>query len=259
MKIKNILAAFIIVFFGCVLLVDCAHKKQDTETEAGQGAPETPVKQTDPNSLSDQEKEDGWQLLFDGTSFSGWRSFKEETVNNGWIVEDGTMMALGKGGDLGGDVVTEKMYRDFELRLEWKISPGGNSGIFFRVLEEDHPTVYATGPEYQIVDDLGFPEPLENWQTTGANYGLHPPENPKIKPAGEWNTSRIVVQGAKISHYLNGSLVVAYELWTEEWNKKVQESKWADYPEYGRAKSGFIGLQDHGNKVWFRNIRIKEL
>jgi len=211
------------------------------------------------NRLTDEEIEGGWKLLFNGYSTAGWRGYNTKEMDEGWTVEDGNLVALGKGGDIGGDIITDEEFGSFELALEWKISPGGNSGILYHVVEGDYPAVYATGPEYQIIDDLGFPEPLEEWQTTGANYGMHAPQRTKIKPAGEWNSSRIILENDHVEHWLNGVKVVEYTLWNDEWNKLVAEGKWKNYPDYGRARKGHISLQDHGSMTWFRNIKIRTL
>jgi hypothetical protein len=212
------------------------------------------------NVLTKKEIEDGWQLLFNGKTLDNWRGYKMDSVPANWIVEDDCLVTLGQGGDAFGDIITRDKYRNFDLKVEWKLSPEGNSGIFYHVVEgKNDPTVYATGPEYQIIDDIGYPEKLEDWQTTGANYGLNPPHNPKIQPAGEWNTSEIVVNGPHVIQYLNGGKVVEFDMWTKEWKEAVANSKWKDYPDYGLAKTGYIGLQDHGSKIWFRNIKIKKL
>ncbi len=193
------------------------------------------------NSLTDQEKAEGWELLFDGKTTGGWRGFKQEKVNEGWQVIDGTLVGLGKGGDLGGDIITIDRFEDFELYLEWAISEGGNSGIFFHVLEGDYPTVYATGHEYQLIDDVGFSQKLEEWQKTGANYAMHNAIGIKLKPVGEFNTSGIKVKDGFVEHWLNGEKIVGYELWTNDWNKLIKNSKWNDYPGYGLARKGHIG------------------
>jgi len=212
-----------------------------------------------PNTLSEQEVEEGWILLFDGETPNGWRSYLSDGIS-GWDVEDGALKALGLGGDIGGDIITDEQYENFDLQLEWKISPEGNSGILYLVVEDTaYDAVYHTGPEYQLLDDEGFPEPLEEVQLTGANYAMHVAENKELKPVGEWNTSRILVDHGHVEHWLNGKKVVEYELWSEDWEKRVQEGKWKDYPDYGRARKGHISLQDHGSVVWFRNIKIKEL
>ncbi|MCD4683209.1 MAG: DUF1080 domain-containing protein, partial [Bacteroidales bacterium] len=211
------------------------------------------------NQLTNTEIEQGWILLFDGKTTKGWRNFKQETVNEGWIVEEGDLVALGIGGDLGGDIITEDQFEDFELYLEWAISEGGNSGIFFRVLEENYSTVYATGPEYQLIDDEGYPDPLEEWQKSGANYAMHNAADKQLKPVGDFNSSRIKVKDGLVEHWLNGVKILEYELWKDDWKERVQNSKWKDHPGYGLARKGHIGLQDHGSVVKFRNIKIRDL
>ncbi len=208
------------------------------------------------------ETQSEWEPLFDGKSTAGWHTYGLDSVR-GWAVENGELIALGQAGHEGtaNDIVTEREFENFELSLEWKMSPGGNSGIFFNVVEDPakYATVYATGPEYQLVDDIGFPEKLEDWQKSAANYGMHPPSRSAIKPVGEWNQTRILVNKGHVEHWLNGEKVVEYQLWTPEWEALIKAGKWKDYPGYGLAKSGRIALQDHGNQVRFRNIKIREL
>jgi len=260
MRNKGLLILVFLSFLGLLFLNDCMHKRQGKKAEKSEISLSTPVAVSDSfNMLSAREKEEGWILLFNGKNLEGWRGFKMDTVPDNWTVEDHCMVCLGKGSDMKGDIITTRKYQNFDLKLEWKISTAGNSGIFFHVVEDDYLTTYATGPEYQLIDDLGYPEKLEDWQTTGANYAMDPPKNARIKPAGEWNTSEIIVHGPHVIHYLNGVKVVEYDLWTDEWKKKVQEGKWKNYPGYGLAKTGYIGLQDHGSKVWFRNMKIKGL
>ncbi|MCD4729743.1 MAG: DUF1080 domain-containing protein, partial [Bacteroidales bacterium] len=211
------------------------------------------------NELAEKEISEGWILLFDGQTTNGWRNFTEDKVNEGWQVYDGCLVGLGKGGDLGGDIITIDRYEVFELHLEWAISEGGNSGVFFHVLEGDYPTIYATGPEYQIIDDAGFSEPLEEWQKSGADYAMYNASDKVLKPVGEFNASRIKVLDGQVEYWLNGEKVVEYELWSDGWKKRVQKSKWKDYPGYGLARNGYIGLQDHGSVVKFRNIKIRDL
>ncbi len=203
----------------------------------------------------------GSVILFDGSSTDAWRGFGQDSLPQGWTVSDSLLYTSGQGGDLGGDIISRETFEDFELSLEWRISEGGNSGIFFHVVEGDYPAVYATGPEYQLIDDIGFAYPLEDWQQCGANYAMHPADtnSKKLHPAGEWNHSAIRVKDGKVVHWLNGQQVVEYELWTDDWKELVGTSKWKDYPDYGLALYGHVGLQDHGSPVAFRNIMISDL
>ncbi len=259
MKIRNILLSLFGLFFGLVLLIDCSHRKKKAELDQENIDQASVILSETMNTLSELEIQEGWELLFDGKTMNGWRNFQSEDTPKEWKVEAGNLVALGLGGDIGGDIVSEKEFENFHLKLEWKIVEGGNSGILYHVKEGDYSAVYATGPEYQIIDDIGYPEKLENWQICGANYAMHVPINSKIKPAGEWNTSEIIVDGTMVKHFLNGSKVVEFEMWTEEWNTLVKNSKWTNYPDYGKASKGHLALQDHGSLTSFRNIKIKEL
>lgn len=211
------------------------------------------------NTLTPKEEAEGWVVLFDGKTTDGWRGFNMEDIPSGWHVKDGCLVTSGKGDGVTGDIITVNQYGDFELYLEWAISPGGNSGIFFHVVEGDYLSTYATGPEYQLIDDIGYPGKLEEWQQTGADYAMHPADKSKKKlmPVGEFNSSEIRVDKGHVTHWLNGEKIVEYDLWTEEWFKLVKEGKWKDYPDYGLARTGYIGLQDHGSYIRFRNIKLK--
>lgn len=214
------------------------------------------------NTLTDQEKSDGWVLLFDGKTTDGWRKFNEDSIPTGWVVENGLLKSLGRGGDTGGDIIwTGRTFANFELTAEWKLSPGGNSGIFYHVVEgKQYAAQYETGPEYQVIDDLGFPDPLEKWQQVAADYAMYEPDSGKIvKPAGEWNTSRIVFTPEKVEYYLNGKMTVSFVPWSDDWHKRKAEGKWKDYPDYGVAKDGYFGLQDHGSVIYYKNVKVKPL
>ncbi len=203
-----------------------------------------------------------WTSLFNGHNTDGWRGFNKDSSPANWHVENGCLCTSSSGGsESSGDLITVEMFEDFELYLEWSISPGGNSGIFFNVTEGESGAAYETGPEYQIIDDTGFPGKLEVWQQTGANYALHPadPGKKTLRPVGEFNSSAIRVESGHVTHWLNDSIIVEYELWTDDWYRMVKNSKWKDYPGYGLSRKGHIGLQDHGSPVCYRNIRIREI
>ncbi len=213
--------------------------------------------QNDPiNTLSAKEKKEGWHLLFNGKNLDGWKKFQGKEVT-GWKVIDGILNNSGTGSDHGGDIITKDKYQNFELFLEWKIAPKSNSGIFYHVNEKVGKTIYSSGPEYQLLDDKGWPEKLHDDQYSGANYAMNAPQNAIVKDLSEWNQTRIIVDGAHVQHFLNGVKVVDYYLWDADWQARKENGKWKDYPYYGMAKKGNIGLQDHGGLTQFRNIKVK--
>lgn len=210
----------------------------------------------------DEVKAADWQYLFDGSSTKGWRGYNQLDLPKSWVIEDGCLKSLGTGGDIGGDIVYDKAFDNFELSLSWKISEGGNSGIFYHALEGDkYKAAYENAPEYQVLDDIGFPQPLEDWQQVGADYAMYPadPKTKVVKKAGEWNTTRILFTPEKVQHWLNGKKVVEFVPWSDDWHKRKAEGKWKDFPDYGMSKIGLIGLQDHGSFIWYKDIKIKEL
>lgn len=244
-----------IVYTLIALTVIVACKDHDKEKSTAAG-------QTNTSGKSAGSQEDNWMYLFDGTSVDGWRGYNEKTLPEGWVIEEGMLKSLGRGGDIGGDIVYGKEeFGEFELSLEWKIAEGGNSGIFYHVLEGGkYKAPYNNAPEYQVIDQIGFPQKLEPWQSIGADYGMYEPDfEGAVKKAGEWNTSRIVFTNEKVSYFLNGKKTVEYVPWSEDWTKRKEEGKWKDYPDYGIAKKGLIGLQDHGSYIWYKNIKIKKL
>jgi len=212
------------------------------------------------NRLTKKEVKAGWSLLFDGRTLNGWRTYqnKPSTV---WSVKEGTLYcraASGDKNDVRADIITVDQYENFEITIDWKIATGGNTGLLYLV-SEDQKQSYHTGPEYQMIDDIGFPQKLEDWQKTAANYAMNPAPTAKPLPAGKWNTTKIVVNHGHVEHWLNGKKVVEYRLWTQEWEENKAAGKWKDTPTYGKNKRGHIALQDHGSEAWFKNIKIRQL
>lgn len=197
-----------------------------------------------------------WMSLFDGKTMAGWRNVTAQLgdVPVGWHVIDGAITRTGE----GGDIVSLQQYGDFELQLEWKVQPGGNSGIIYRVDPKGTMT-YRSGPEFQVLDDALHVDGRSRLTAAGSVYGLYPAPAGIVKPAEQWNSVRIIVEGAHVEHWLNGVRIVEYELWSEDWVRRVRNSKFNEWPEYGQTKRGLIALQDHGDRVSYRNIRIREL
>ena len=202
-----------------------------------------------------QQTKTTWQVLFNGTSMNAWRGYKTDTVPAGWHIVDGTLAKETPVGDL----VSKEEFGDFELELEWKIGEAGNSGILYRGTEEyDH--IYWSAPEYQLLDDIKATDNKTRLTCAGAAYALYPSPEGHLKPVGEWNSTRIVARGPHIEHWLNGMKLLEYELGSPDWEAKVKSSKFAPYPNFGRAKKGHIALQgDHTGNLAFRNIRIRAL
>ncbi|MFI5156311.1 MAG: DUF1080 domain-containing protein [Chitinophagales bacterium] len=213
--------------------------------------------QTRDNTLTDAEKKSGWALLFDGKSMAGWR-FYQNKPNDSWEVVDGQLHCKREAVKQHADLVTREQYASFELELDWKVDKGANSGLLYHVLETKK-AAYETGPEYQLIDDLGYEGKLEDWQKSGADYAMHPPAQPASKPAGQYNHTRLVVNGPHVEHWLNGIKLADFTAWTPEWENLKKTGKWKDYPDYGLAKSGLIDLQDHDGGIWIKNVKIKKL
>jgi len=210
------------------------------------------VAQAQPNTLTPAEQKAGWRLLFDGQTTKGWRSYTADSMPDGWQVVDGALTRVSR----AGDIITKDKYRDFELMVDWMVPPGANSGIFYRAALGSE-AIYWSAPEFQVLDDARHADGKSLLTSSGSVYGLYPAIPGVAKPAGEWNTARIVVRGNHVEHWLNGKQFASYELGSEEWKTKVKASKFAAWPEYGKATEGYIGLQDHGDRVAFRNIKIK--
>ncbi len=243
-----------------------------------------PKKDALPESSEEEaETQSEWIYIFDGSSTEGWRAYDGEELPPGWTISDSTLtfdteLGLEQNYTGGKDIIYgAEEFDNFELSLEWKLPEGGNSGIFYHVQEGyDAPPVVA--PEYQLIDDanyarihdlteynlsLGYtekPEELKPLQQTGADYAMYPPDPDKIlHPVGEWNSSRIVFTPEKAEYWLNGKIVLSFVPWSEDWNARKNSDKWKTSPDYGKYKSGYIGLQDHSSPIWFKNIKIRKL
>lgn len=240
--IRKISVLFASVFTGMIMFVSC--------------------NQQAPNTLTEQEVADGWQLLFDGETLNGWRDYNGTELTEPWHVVDGCIQAKGEGSDGSGYMVTDKEYSNFELEWDFKLSKGGNSGMLYHVVERPEFAVpYVTGPEYQLLDVENFDGELEDWQKMGVDYAMHLPDLSKMKvnPYGEWNTAKIVFDNGHVEHWMNGEKILEFEAWTEDWFDKKNSGKWENAPEYGLSPRGVLSLQDHGYPASFRNIKIKEL
>lgn len=229
---------------------------------------ETPVAEVAaPNTLTEEEKTAGWELLFDGTTLDGWKRYNHDTIGPLWSVKEGVIICDGTGlgegsGNHGGSLMTTKTFGNFELSIEWKITPGGNSGILYHVVEsKEYGHDYETGPEYQVMDDAGWTGgELKPAQKVGSNYDMfEAPETKKVMPVGEWNVSRIFYKDGHVEHYLNGELTVSFDEGSDEYNKRYQVSKWVDHPAWNKSKVGAISLQDHGAPVYYRSIKVRAL
>jgi hypothetical protein len=213
-----------------------------------------------PNSLTEKEKENGWQLLFDGKTAEGWHGYNMSTFPGCWTIEEGSFTMNSEGGAEDQDVITNKKYRNFAFYVEYKLTKAANSGIIFQIEEDTiYKFPYETGPEFQVIDHENWPDPLEDWQINGANYAMYPPLVKPYKPVGEWNQLFLVVNGNSVTQILNGEVVVKYEKNSEEWLKLRNSGKWSDYPDWGKFDEGYISLQNHGTKVWYRSIKLKEI
>lgn len=205
-----------------------------------------------PNTLTPAERAAGWRLLFDGRTTTGWRGFKQPSMPGGWQVVDGALTRVSG----GGDIITIDQFANFELALEWQIGPGGNSGIMYRVTEAGDFT-FQTGPEMQVLDNAGHPDGASSLSSAGACYGLYPPTSDATRPVGSWNAVRIIANGTHVEHWVNGVKIVEYEIGSADWTMRWQASPHRDAVLYGRSPSGYIALQDHGDRVAYRSIKIR--
>src|SRR6266550_610898 len=205
--------------------------------------------------LTAEQRAAGWRSLFDGTSTAAWRGFRQQAMPAGWQIVDGVLTKTG----VVGDIITRDQFGDFELALDWKLSPGGNAGLFYRGTE-DYDHIYWSAPEYQLLDDAGHPDGQSRLTSAGADYALYPSPAGVVKPADQWNSTLIVVNGNSVQHWLNGQKLLEYELGSPDWQAKVKASKFLAYPNYGKATRGYIAIQgDHDGTLSIRNVRIREI
>jgi len=227
--------------------------------------------------------ENEWISLFDGETMDGWRGYNSQLMPPGWTAKDGMLMfdtelELEQNYKGGRDIIYgNQEFDNFELYVEWKIPVGGNSGIFYHI-KEGYGSPSEISPEYQLIDDVNYaqihdlksyneqfgslePSKLQDWQQTAADYAMHTADTllKKLNPAGKWNSTKIVFTKEKVEHWLNGEKVLSFVPWSEEWYEKRDLGKWKRAADYGKFSSGFIGFQDHGSSLWFKNIKIRKL
>jgi len=244
------------------LVAACSSAKKDNQ-EAQDTAQLTDAATASLPSLTETQKAEGWKLLFDGKSLNGWQIYKARK-NNTWEVKDGILHCKplnesAKGdGDERSDLMTSDEFENFEFSCDWKITANGNSGIIYRSTEEFEQPYYS-GPEYQLIDDANYkPKPTDK-QLTGSVYDMYITAPKSMKPVGEWNSTKIVVNGKHVEHWLNGQKIVEYEFGSPDWTKRKENSKWKEWKGYGMAAKGHITLQDHGHEASFKNVMVRTL
>lgn len=212
--------------------------------------------ETASNELSPLEIKAGYRSVFDGSSLEGWKGWRKDTIPKNWSLSNGTLMC-----SLGpdhGDIRSPEMYGDFDLLLEYKIERAGNSGIFYRATE-DSMYVWRVAPEFQVLDDEWAEDRKSLLTSAGSCYGLYPQVAAMGRPAGQWNEARIIAKGNHVEHWLNGVRIVTYDIGSPDWENCLRKSKFAKFADFGKKPRGYFVLQDHWSRVWYRNIRVKEL
>ncbi len=256
--IKRLFAICTLAVFAACNNSESKQSNEQTETEKTVEAPAV-------NTLTEDEKKDGWELLFDGQTTKGWHKYKADTVGHAWSVVDNTLFlnaAEKNDGKIvgGGDIVSDNEYDNFHLKYDWKISVNGNSGVIIFAQENNkYKYPWETGPEMQVLDNNGHPDAKITKHRAGDLYDLISVSKETVKPAMEWNTAEIKSKDGKLEFFLNGENVLSTTLWDDNWQKLIAGSKFKNMPDFGKFKKGKIGLQDHADNVWFRNIKIKKL
>lgn len=218
------------------------------------------VRDQAPNTIARAEIRNSWRLIFDGKTTDGWHGYNLKEFPSCWTIEDSSLTMNSKGGGEDQDIITNSQYGSFALSVDYKLTPGANSGIIFQVAEDPkYKFPYETGPEFQVIDHVGWPDTLETWQINGANYAMFPPKARPYRAIGEWNHLMLIVRGHEVTQILNGEIMVEYVKYSPEWVNLRYSGKWSNFPDWGNFDVGYISLQNHGTKVWYRNIKIKNL
>lgn len=264
---RQLFYLFIAVLFLGLAACNTAPKKEgEKEAETTEAIAEVV---TTPNTLTEQEKKDGWILMFDGETTTGWREYDAEAFpEKGWSIEDGSLKCSNSGmgeAGFGGDIIFDKQFTNFHLKVDWMIEEGGNSGIFFLARELEGKKIWYSAPKYQILDNMSTH--IDNTlgkdgnRRSGSLYDLIPPDPQNFKGPMVWNSAEIISYEGTVAYKMNGETTMEFQLWTDEWKEMIANSKFPEFnPDFADvAKTGYIGLQDHGHAVWFRNIKIREL
>lgn len=261
---KKIFTGFIFLISGTMIMSSCNNNPKENKEDATTDTAAA-------TQASSQEDTTGWISLFNGHDLTGWRGYDKTEVPKAWSVEDGAIKISGSGeGEAGakdgGDIIYDKKFKNFELSFEWKVSKGGNSGVFYLAQEVKGDPIWKSSPEYQVLDNANHPDAKlgkDGNRQSASLYDLIPAKPQNSNPFGEWNTGSIMVYKGTVVHKQNGENVLEYHLWTDDWKKMIDESKFKGWTNFinagGDAKEGYIGLQDHGDDVWYRNIKIKIL
>ena len=264
MKIMNLRSFSALL---AVVLLSACNQPKASEEAADASIEETmTVEAPALNTLSQEEIDQGWTSLFDGQTTEHWRGYLQESFpSNGWMIHEGALVLhknTNNEENWGGDIITKEQYENFELSLEFMLTDSTNSGILYMVQEKEGDPVYYGAPEYQLLDDdlyLSLGEnSINDKQKTGSNYDMEAPSGDHLKPMGEWNVAKILMNEKHIEHWLNDVKVLEYDLGSDKWNEQFQNSKFVDWP-YAKITKGHIGLQDHDHEIKFRNIKIRNL